>query len=117
MRKILSFLVAFGLIVLASGCRGGGGSGGSSAGSNSDLQFAMDDSTGYLLEEQFSPGSDSLGTETLAGLDVNSQDNYTGEGVSSGAHLNPEPSTIVMFGLSIIGLLGYGMRRIVKVRS
>lgn len=120
MRKGVYFLVAFVVIFFISGCKSGGGGSGSvqsvessgpeTAGIEGDL------GDGYLLE-------DDLGTDVDDVSDTPVVDEDDDTDVDGGIDLvdlpdddepdysNPEPSTLLMFGISLLGLAGYKIRK------
>jgi len=125
MRNILYLFIAASIIFLYSGCKAPSPDGPAQTNLNgiqSDPpddppdDHLMDTSGGYLLASSF--GIESLGPapEDLGLMDdgMNLDPVLYNSDSGSETHLNPEPNTILMFGMSILGLLGHGIINISK---
>jgi len=99
-----------------SGCKGGGGSLGGVSGSGSQSQFSMDGGEGYLLESEFFPQSGIFSGGESGGIETGSSivSTYEDSESSYESQLNPEPSTILMLTLSLLGLLGCRINKSIK---
>ena len=126
MRNILYLFIAASIIFLYSGCKAPSPDGPAQTNLNSIQSDPPDDppmetSGGYVLASSF--GIESLGPapEDL-GLTGGSMPVGIGpipdtSDSGSETHLNPEPNTILMFGMSILGLLGYKIINIIKGKN
>jgi len=88
MKKLI--LMVFSIFLLSS-CRGGGSSDSSQYNpleENTPLSYYSPDSD---LEEEFSQNEDRQNFDS--------------------SHLNPEPATAFLFGISLLGLAGYRLRK------
>ena len=120
MRNILYLFIAASIIFLYSGCKAPSPDGPAQTNLNGIQSDPPDDppddppmetSGGYVLASSF--GIESLGPapEDLGLMDdgMNLGPVSYASDTNSETHLNPEPNTILMFGMSILGLLGYGI--------
>ncbi|OQX87585.1 MAG: hypothetical protein B6D55_02875 [Candidatus Omnitrophica bacterium 4484_70.2] len=96
MKKLLFLFL---LIPLLYGCRGGGSSSKSYSPSfqQTDYSYSLSDDYSYEdLVENFSSSSNEGLSSSLA---------------ESDHHLNPEPATALLFGVSLLGWAGYNLRK------
>ena len=110
--KIFLVAVIFAFLCLA-GCKGGGGGGSGSSASSSSFESLLGDDLGSDLDQVLgdiedtgdNQDSDQEPPEELVELpdpDV----------VDPDLNINPEPSTILMFGISILSFLGYKIKKL-----
>ena len=126
MRNILYLFIAVSIIFLYSGCKAPSPDGPAQTNLNGvqsdpplDSPSGTETGTGYVLASPF--GIESLGpTSEDLGLTDDGMNlgpvSYASD-ANSGTHLNPEPNTILMFGMSILGLLGCKVINIIKGKN
>jgi len=99
-RKFYFIIVMLALIAI-SGCKGGGGGGGPSASAPVPMLYA---------ENILAPEIEAMITPT--GFEPEGPDD-DGEPIPGDPdeHMNPEPATLVMFGMSLLGLFGLRLKK------
>jgi len=123
MRNILYLFITVSIMFLYSGCKAPSPDGPAQTNLNgiqSDLSGypPVETSGGYVFAsssgiQSLSPTPADLGvTADITAFSFGST-SYVFD-ASSEPHLNPEPSTIIMFGMSVLGMLGYG---IINIRN
>lgn len=106
LKTVMSVFLMMSLLVFA-GCKGGGG-GGSSAPAAS---VVVPDNNGFVSENNYT--LDNL-VETEEPSEQPQEEVVIVRNVtnpSGSENVNPEPSTLILFGISIFGLLGRKIRR------
>ena len=109
-RKLFLTVVIFASLCLA-GCKGGGGSGSAASSyspeSSSNVVSLLGNELGSELNEVLDDIED---TSQEPEVDLPPQEEP--EPLVPDNNINPEPSTILMFGLSILSFLGYKIKKL-----